>query len=150
DTAPAIEAAAGEPALVQDEAEAPPPAEDTPADLPATARDLDPGNDDESADEPATPVLVATPPAAGGKEPAEAVGGAPQKMFVIAVASQKGGVGKTTISAHLAVQAGATGHGPAVLIDTDPQGSLGEWWRARKDDTPALAHVKLEDLSASL
>ncbi len=48
------------------------------------------------------------------------------------------------------MQAGAAGHGPAVLIDTDPQGSLGEWWRARKDDAPALATVKLEDLAASL
>src|SRR5205085_12414191 len=46
--------------------------------------------------------------------------------------------------------AGAAGHGPAVLIDTDPQGSLGEWWRARNDDAPALAQVKLEDLTTNL
>src|SRR5579864_5162869 len=52
---------------------------------------------------------------------------------VIAVCSQKGGVGKTTIAAHLAVQAAVMGHGPAVLVDTDPQGSLDAWWGARRD-----------------
>jgi chromosome partitioning protein len=71
-------------------------------------------------------------------------------MRIIALASQKGGSGKTTIAAHLAVQAGRVGQGPAVLIDTDPQGSLAEWWRERKDDTPALATVKLDDLDSNL
>ena len=54
-------------------------------------------------------------------------------MRVIVVASQKGGVGKTTIAAHMAVRAGMAGQGPAVLVDTDPQGSLSEWWDARND-----------------
>jgi Mrp family chromosome partitioning ATPase len=72
------------------------------------------------------------------------------QMRIIAVCSQKGGSGKTTIAGHLAVQAGLAGHGPAVLIDTDPQGSLAEWWRARKDDVPALAKVKLEELDDNL
>jgi len=74
---------------------------------------------------------------------------------VIVVASQKGGVGKTTIAAHLAVRAGLEGHGPAVLVDTDPQGSLTEWWQARKDeqsldDEPALVTVKLDELPSEL
>src|SRR3954471_260346 len=71
-------------------------------------------------------------------------------MRIIAIASQKGGSGKTTIAAHLAVQAGRAGEGRAVLVDTDPQGSLNEWWRERKDDTPALATVKLDELEANL
>jgi chromosome partitioning protein len=71
-------------------------------------------------------------------------------MRIIALASQKGGSGKTTIAAHLAVQAGRVGEGPAVLVDADPQGSLGEWWRERKDETPALAKVKLDDLEVNL
>src|SRR6266853_5535189 len=74
----------------------------------------------------------------------------PTQMRVVVVASQKGGAGKTTIAAHLAVRAGMVGEGPAVLIDTDPQGSLAEWWRERKDDTPALASVKLDELDANL
>ncbi|HEX3536945.1 MAG TPA: ParA family protein [Stellaceae bacterium] len=72
------------------------------------------------------------------------------EMKIIAVCSQKGGSGKTTVAGHLAVQAGLSGNGPAVLIDTDPQGSLAEWWRARKDDSPALARVKLEELEDNL
>jgi chromosome partitioning protein len=71
-------------------------------------------------------------------------------MRIIALASQKGGSGKTTLAAHLAVQAGRVGQAPAVLIDTDPQGSLGEWWRERKDEIPALASVKLDELDANL
>lgn len=69
---------------------------------------------------------------------------------VIVVASQKGGSGKTTIAAHLAVRAGMAGQGPVVLVDTDPQGSLGEWWRARNDEALALATVKPEDLATDL
>jgi chromosome partitioning protein len=68
---------------------------------------------------------------------------------VIAVAAQKGGAGKTTISAHLAVQAGLVGQGPVVLADTDPQGSLGQWWRARNDDALVLAETKLDELAAN-
>jgi chromosome partitioning protein len=69
---------------------------------------------------------------------------------VIVVASQKGGSGKTTVAAHLAVRAGMVGQGPAVLVDTDPQGSLTEWWQARNDENLALATVKLDGLAAHL
>ena len=44
-------------------------------------------------------------------------------MNVISVASRKGGAGKTTLTAHLAVQAHREGHRVHV-IDADPQGSL--------------------------
>jgi chromosome partitioning protein len=71
------------------------------------------------------------------------------QTYVIAVACQKGGSGKTTIAAHLAVQAGAAGRGPVSLVDTDPQGSLAEWWTARNDDSLALATMKLDDLVAN-
>lgn len=43
-------------------------------------------------------------------------------MRVLALASQKGGSGKTTLSGHLAVQAQLAGAGPVVLIDIDPKG----------------------------
>ncbi len=71
------------------------------------------------------------------------------QTHVIVVACQKGGSGKTTLAAHLAVQAGRMGHGPVVLVDTDPQGSLGGWRGARKDEAPALATANLTDLAAN-
>ncbi len=45
-------------------------------------------------------------------------------MHVIVAASQKGGAGKTTLAAHLAVTAEASGYGPVIMVDTDPQGTL--------------------------
>jgi chromosome partitioning protein len=76
--------------------------------------------------------------------------GTPSGIRLIAVCSQKGGVGKTTIAAHLAVQAAMMGQGPAVLIDADPQGSLAEWYRARGDDGLPLLTVKPDNLADEL
>jgi cellulose biosynthesis protein BcsQ len=45
-------------------------------------------------------------------------------MDILTIASQKGGAGKTTLSAHLAVEAERAGRGPVAVVDTDPQGSL--------------------------
>jgi chromosome partitioning protein len=50
--------------------------------------------------------------------------------FVIAIAQQKGGTGKTTLAAHLAVEYARVGKRVAI-VDTDPQGSLGRWFMAR-------------------
>ena len=71
-------------------------------------------------------------------------------MLVIAVASQKGGSGKTTISGHLAVEAERAGAGPVTLIDTDPQGSLSKWWNARDAQTPQFAKVGVYELAGAL
>jgi chromosome partitioning protein len=51
--------------------------------------------------------------------------------LIITVAQQKGGSGKTTLSAHLATALAYSGLNVAVL-DCDPQGSLGEWFEARE------------------
>lgn len=51
---------------------------------------------------------------------------------VITVAQQKGGSGKTTLAATLAVGFARAGARVA-LLDTDPQGSLGRWFMARRD-----------------
>ena len=71
-------------------------------------------------------------------------------MKVIAVASQKGGTGKTTLCGHLAVQAERMGAGPVALIDTDPQGSLSDWWNARGAASPAFVQTTLATLSDDL
>ncbi|NVJ98958.1 MAG: ParA family protein [Alphaproteobacteria bacterium] len=71
-------------------------------------------------------------------------------MRIIAVTSQKGGSGKTTLSGHLAVEAERAGAGPVALIDTDPQGSLSEWWNERQAETPAFAHTTIGSLEHDL
>ena len=71
-------------------------------------------------------------------------------MHVLVLASQKGGAGKTTLAAHLGVAAEAAGDGPAVLIDTDPQGSLSAWWNVREAETPALAPTTIAELPQKL
>jgi chromosome partitioning protein len=81
-------------------------------------------------------------------------------MITILVANQKGGSGKTTLAAHLAVglckrhtanlaKLRADAGGPelgAVLVDTDPQGSLSSWWEAREDAIPNLLVSDLDAL----
>ncbi|WP_230293782.1 ParA family protein [Croceicoccus sp. Ery5] len=71
-------------------------------------------------------------------------------MRVLALASQKGGSGKTTLSGHLAVQAQRAGAGPVVLIDIDPQGSLADWWNEREDEFPAFAQTAVARLANDL
>ncbi len=71
-------------------------------------------------------------------------------MDVIVIANQKGGVGKTTLSGHLGVEADRTGHGVVVLVDTDPQGSLSQWWQERAVETPHLARIEPAKLSQQL
>lgn len=72
------------------------------------------------------------------------------KPTVLVLASQKGGVGKTALSAHLGVAAELAGAGPVVLYDTDPQQSLAEWWRDRAADTPQLARGGIAELPETL
>lgn len=52
---------------------------------------------------------------------------------IITIAQQKGGSGKTTLTAHMAIAALLSKAGASVaLLDIDPQGSLGEWFEARE------------------
>ncbi|HSX77930.1 MAG TPA: ParA family protein [Candidatus Saccharimonadia bacterium] len=71
-------------------------------------------------------------------------------MQILTIASQKGGTGKTTLSAHLAVEAELAGAGPVAVVDTDPQGSLAAWWNTRVAATPLFAAVNIAQIEAHL
>jgi chromosome partitioning protein len=61
-------------------------------------------------------------------------------MITIAVANSKGGTGKTTLSAALAVRA-AKDSKRVAMVDLDPQKSLVQWWQRRggpKADNPRV------------
>lgn len=71
-------------------------------------------------------------------------------MQTIVLASRKGGAGKTTLTSHLAVEAGVQGAGPVGLIDTDPMGGLASWWNERKADVPYFGRVGEGGLTRTL
>lgn len=71
-------------------------------------------------------------------------------MRTVVIASQKGGVGKTTLAAHLAVEAEAQGVSPVALIDMDPQGSLSAWWNSREAESPLYVQADLANLASQL
>ena len=50
---------------------------------------------------------------------------------VITIAQQKGGAGKTTMAAHLAVAWASSGRNKVAIVDIDPQGSLTHWYKVR-------------------
>jgi chromosome partitioning protein len=66
---------------------------------------------------------------------------------IITIAQQKGGAGKSTIAAHIAV--GLSQRGSKVLIiDTDPQGSLKNWHKIREDNFgKGYAGIHISDTS---
>jgi chromosome partitioning protein len=66
-------------------------------------------------------------------------------MKVIAIVSQKGGAGKTTLALHLATAAAAEGL-PVAVIDLDPQASAAGWKDSRPQESPvviSLTHTRL-------
>ncbi len=66
-------------------------------------------------------------------------------MKTVAVISQKGGAGKTTLTLHLAAAAEAAKLS-TVVIDLDPQASSADWKDSRKQKTPVvitLPHTRL-------
>ena len=71
-------------------------------------------------------------------------------MKTVVITSQKGGSGKTTLTAHLAVAVELAGQGPVVIVDTDPQQTLATWWETREAETPQFAVVRLSELPDKL
>jgi chromosome partitioning protein len=70
-------------------------------------------------------------------------------MRTIAVVSQKGGAGKTTLALHIAVAAELSGLSTAML-DLDPQGTAEAWAAWRKDEPPEVIGAKASTLPRTL
>jgi chromosome partitioning protein len=70
-------------------------------------------------------------------------------MKTIVTESQKGGSGKTMLTAHLAVEAERSGD-PAWIIDTDRQATLSIWHERRKNETPQRLDAPLERMKEAL
>lgn len=66
-------------------------------------------------------------------------------MKVLTVANRKGGAGKSTCAAHLAIEAVKSGL-KTILIDMDPQKTLETWWQKREEENPYLLESAAADL----
>jgi chromosome partitioning protein len=71
-------------------------------------------------------------------------------MQTIVINSQKGGSGKTTLCAHLSVQAQHAGGGEVFLIDTDPQGTLTTWHEKREAEAPHRVELPFHEIESGL
>src|SRR5512132_4535768 len=63
----------------------------------------------------------------------------------IALLSQKGGAGKTTLAVHLAVASG-----DALIVDTDKQRSAAGWWQEREGELPELVTATAQSVPKAL
>lgn len=70
-------------------------------------------------------------------------------MKTLAILSQKGGVGKTTLATCLAVAAEADGKKVAIF-DLDPQATASFWLDVRKADNPAVISIQSIRLASML
>lgn len=71
-------------------------------------------------------------------------------MQTIVVNSQKGGSGKTTLCAHLSVEAERVGDGPVYLVDLDTQGTLSTWHERRERELPRRVNVPFGGIADGL
>ena len=70
-------------------------------------------------------------------------------MLTIALVSQKGGSGKTTLAVNLAVAAEIAGQA-TLVIDLDPQGSASAWTAGRGAKSPVVTAIQAHALDETL
>jgi chromosome partitioning protein len=69
--------------------------------------------------------------------------------ITIALVSQKGGAGKSTLALHLAAEASSRGQ-RALLVDLDPQGNVAKWGDRRGDAPPDVSAEDPANLDKAL
>lgn len=70
-------------------------------------------------------------------------------MKTVAILSQKGGTGKTTLAVHLAVAAERRDV-PVAVLDLDPQASAADWKDSRAGDSPSVTSIQSSRLGKAL
>ena len=70
-------------------------------------------------------------------------------MLKVAIVSQKGGSGKTTLALNLAIAAEQAGRA-ALVLDLDPQGSASAWGKGRTAIAPVVTAAQAHDLETTL
>jgi chromosome partitioning protein len=68
-------------------------------------------------------------------------------VITVAVISQKGGAGKTTLAINLAVAATRAGSAKSTLIDLDPQASASTWGDSRAEAAPEVISAQANRLA---
>lgn len=63
-----------------------------------------------------------------------------RKTKILTIANRKGGAGKSTCAAHIAMTAAKKGL-KTIIIDLDPQKTLELWWKKREEDNPYLTDI---------
>lgn len=70
-------------------------------------------------------------------------------MATVAIISQKGGAGKTTLALHLAAAAQDAGR-VSLIVDTDPQATASQWASWREDEPPEVIDSPPPRLAAKI
>jgi chromosome partitioning protein len=70
-------------------------------------------------------------------------------MHIVSFVTQKGGTGKSSLAVSLAVAASESGL-KVIVLDIDPQGTTGEWYKRRTGEAPAVQSISWANLSSRL
>lgn len=70
-------------------------------------------------------------------------------MKTIALVTQKGGTGKSSLAVSLAVAAEEAGHRP-YIIDLDPQATAKNWYERREAGSPQVAAIEASQVAVAL